>query len=89
MVTQHARQRMQQRGTGLTDVDLLLAYGRCQYDRGCEIYSLDHGSASRLARETGLPGSAIDRLRRRYVVAAGDDVVTVAIRRGPPEERRH
>lgn len=89
MVTHHARMRMKQRATSYAEVELLLAYGRCQYDRGCEIYSLDHGSASRLAKETGLPGAAIDRLRRRYVVADGEDVVTVAIRLGRLKQQRH
>lgn len=89
MVTHHARMRMKQRATSYAEVELLLAYGRCQYHRGREIYALDHGSASRLAQETGLPRAAIDRLRRRYVVADGDDVVTVAIRLGRLKQQRH
>ena len=53
-LTDHARQRMQQRGIPAQAVGYLLAYGRMSHDHhgGCVVW-LDKRSRARLCREEG------------------------------------
>ena len=79
MFSDHAWARMRQRGISATDVELLLAYGRCIYRQGAEVYVLDKSGTQRLQR-AGVEADVVDRLRHKFVVA-DEAVITVGHRR--------
>ena len=82
-LTQHARQRMQQRGIPRQAIDYVLAYGRVSHDhRGACVMWLDKRSRARLGREAGRQViRKLDKHLDAYVVTDTDGtVVTVGHR---------
>ena len=82
-LTQHARQRMQQRGIPREAVDYVLAYGRVSHDHhGCRVLWLDKRSRIRMRRAEGRRLlRRLDKSLNTYVVTDGDGmVVTVGHR---------
>ena len=82
-LTQHARQRMQQRGIPQQAIDYVLAYGRVSHDhRGACVVWLDKRSRARLGREAGRQViRKLDKHLDAYVVTDTDGtVVTVGHR---------
>lgn len=78
MFSDHAWARMRQRGISESDVELLLAYGRCIHRRGAEAYVLDKGGVRRLQKD-GVKPCVVERLRHQFVVV-DDAVITVGHR---------
>ena len=82
-LTQHARQRMQQRGIPQQAIDYVLSYGRVSHDhRGACVMWLDKRSRARLGREAGRQViRKLDKHLDAYVVTDTDGtVVTVGHR---------
>ena len=82
-LTQHARQRMQQRGIPQQAIDYVLSYGRVSHDhRGACVVWLDKRSRARLGREAGRQViRKLDKHLDAYVVTNTDGtVVTVGHR---------
>ena len=82
-LTQHARQRMQQRGIPQQAIDYVLSYGRVSHDhRGACVVWLDKRSRARLGREAGRQViRKLDKHLDAYVVTDTDGtVVTVGHR---------
>lgn len=82
-LTLHARTRMQQRGIPRKAVDLLLTYGRVQYDhQGGKLVYLDNAARRRIA---AMEGEALVRqfgssLNTYAVLSTDDAVITVGHR---------
>lgn len=82
-LTQHAQQRMQQRGIPRQAIDYVLAFGRVSHDhRGACVMWLDKRSRARLGREAGRQViRKLDKHLDAYVVTDTDGtVVTVGHR---------
>ena len=82
-LTQHAQQRMQQRGIPRQAIGYVLTYGRVSHDhRGARVMWLDKRCRVRLGREEGREVvRELDKLLDAYVVTDTDDtVVTVGHR---------
>jgi hypothetical protein len=82
-LTQHASERLQQRGIRLDALDDLLAYGTPEFDHhgGC-IYYLDKRGRRNIARDFGKAGARkAESLGRLFAVVAADGaVITVGHR---------
>ncbi len=76
-LSQHARQRMQQRGIPRQAIDYVLAYGRVSHDhRGACVVWLDKRCKARLGREEGLHVvRKLDKHLNAYVVTGLDGTV--------------
>ena len=79
--TDHARARMQQRGIKPAAVDCVLEFGTPHHDgRGAVVFVLDKRAQRRLLRHRVVSRPELERIRRFYVVLAGDVVVTTGHR---------
>jgi pimeloyl-CoA synthetase len=76
-LTQHAQQRMQQRGIPRQAIDYVLTYGRVSHDhRGACVVWLDKRSRARLGREAGRKVvREMDKHLDAYVVTDKDGTV--------------
>ena len=79
-LTVHAEKRLQQRGIRREAVDLLMAFGRTEFDHhGACIYHLDKRSRKRIELELGRECfRQIEALSGLYVVVSGDGAVITA-----------
>ncbi len=76
-LTQHAKQRMQQRGIPRQAIDYVLTYGRVSHDHrgGCVVW-LDKRSRARIGREEGRQVvRKLDKHLNAYAVMNSDGVV--------------
>ena len=89
MYSQHALQRMQQRGISEQVVEVLLSFGCSHYHKGREVVFLDHHSLARLDRSGDWSRQDCQQLRRHYLVLQGCEVVTVGHRTTHFKRDRH
>ncbi|MDQ6620844.1 MAG: DUF4258 domain-containing protein [Pseudomonadota bacterium] len=79
--TDHARARMQQRGIKQRAVECLLEFGVQSHDgRGAVVVFMDKRAQRRLMRERRLAPSEMERIKRCYLVLAGNSVITTGHR---------
>jgi len=89
MYSQHALQRMQQRGITEQVVEALLAFGCSLYHKGREVVFLDHHSLARLGHCGEWSRQDCLQLRRHYLVMQGGEVITVGHRTTHFKRDRH
>ncbi len=80
LMTRHARQRLQQRGSRLKDLAIIMAYGDIEIPArdGCRYVRLSHREVTRLQNEGRLKVADADQARRLVALAdAPGRVVTV------------
>lgn len=81
-LTNHARQRIQQRGISTEAVNAILAYGTRRRHRGTDIYFLDKKSRRRLAGAFGRERySKLERALDSYVLVSDDGAIVTAAHR--------
>jgi len=75
----HAIERLQERGIPQFAIDCVLEFGEVEYHEGREIHRMSKRSERKLKAYMGPLSAQAARLSRCvYVVTAGDQVVTVA-----------
>ena len=81
-LTRHAQARAQQRGISQEIIDLLLSYGKSEYDkRGGKIVYFNNACRKRISRILGVDViRSLGKKLNAYLVLCGDDVVTVGWR---------
>lgn len=80
-MSHHAAIRSQQRGVPPLVVDLLLQFGRSEYDgRGGEVFYFDHRARKRVQAYTGGHLGKLSGEMDAYAVVANGKVVTVGTR---------
>jgi hypothetical protein len=77
MISQHAQQRMQQRGFDVHHIDLIVQFGLEKHIRGAYVYTCTK-KMSRLLKDEGVAAQDIEKCQSSYVVVAAGIVVTVA-----------
>ncbi len=88
--TEHAQQRINQRGISPFVVDLIMEFGDVEYHQGKEIFRISRKAERRLnAYLGGMAGDVKRSLKDIYVVAADDHVVTVARQTRHMKRERH
>lgn len=88
LMTRHARQRLQQRGSRAKDVAIVMTYGDVDVPArdGCRFVRLSHREAARLQNEGSLKVADVDRARRLIVLSDPEDHVVTVLKCSP--ERR-
>ena len=80
--TKHMKARQKQRGISDEVIDLLCAFGRSSYNRGCWITDCDSRAIERIYRERpAVPASVVDKASRCYLIEIDGVDVTVAYKR--------
>lgn len=84
-LTNHARNRSEQRGIPSPVIGLILDYGDCRdAGEGARKYALSKDSLRELKRDLGKKApSNLDRFRKAYVVSAAGKIITVAFAHRP------
>ena len=82
MLSNHAKQRMQQRAIHPLMIDLLYRYGREQHQNGSKILFLDKRARKKALKALQDVNQRFDKLSDVYLVEAGGDgtVITVGHR---------
>ena len=88
LITRHARQRLQQRGSRPKDLAIVMAYGDIEIPArdGCRYVRLSHREVTRLQSEGRLKVADADRARRLFVLADAQGRVVTVLKCSP--ERR-
>lgn len=87
-ITRHARQRLQQRGSRLKNVAIVMTYGDVEVPArdGCRYVQLSDREAARLQCEGSFTVSDLDQSRRLVVLADAEGRVVTVLKCSP--ERR-
>lgn len=75
--TQHAEQRLSQRGFRKTDLDVIRECGTLIDDKTAEVYVVTNKGADEAIHNLKQRISAIERLRNCKLVVNQDDVITI------------
>ncbi len=88
--SEHAQQRINQRGISPFVVDLIMEFGDVEYHQGKEIFRISRKAERRLDAYLGAMAGDVKRsLKDIYIVAADDRVVTVARQTRHMKRERH
>ena len=89
-ITQHARQRLQQRGARAKEVAIIMAHGDIEVParQGCRFIQLSHLAAASLLLGGDFRAQEIDRAKRLTVLASPTDHVVTVIKCDPEQRFR-
>ncbi|ADE13967.1 conserved hypothetical protein [Nitrosococcus halophilus Nc 4] len=80
-LTKHAQNRMQQRGIPPLAVELLMAYGRIEYQNGSQLLYFDNRSFKRVCKKLDAARKNIEQLAKAYlVIGENGQVITTSHR---------
>jgi len=79
MLSNHAKQRMQQRAIPPLMIDLLYLYGRKQHQKGSTLLFLDKRARKRARRAVQDVKQRFDKLSDTYLVEADGDGMVITI----------
>lgn len=84
-ITNHARQRLQQRGSRPIDVAIVMSYGDIEVPArdGCRWVQLSQREAARLQNDGSINVSDIDRARRLVLLVGPEGSVVTILKRSP------
>lgn len=79
IISNHALQRMQQRGINDLAVNLLLSYGTRIHQSGSEVVKLDKGDKKRLFKQIKDLANHLEKLEKLYLIETDGVIVTAAL----------
>lgn len=76
-LSKHAKQRMLTRTIPFELIDLVILYGKVEFNKGCEIYKLNRNGVHNLASDLYLNHGLVTKAYKVYVVVKESLIVTV------------